>query len=1144
MNAKNSLISACIIASLLFAGGQIQGLLAQTFTKITTGNIVSDIGSFHGAAWGDYDNDGYMDLFVANYGGNNLLYRNNSDSTFVKVVDGNIVNDGGPSTAAAWGDYNNDGFIDLFVSNDNNQDNFLYKNNGNGTFTKIVSGPLVKDRGYSFGPAWADYDLDGHLDLFVGSVYGNNFLYHNNGDETFTKITAGSIVSEGGDSDGCAWGDYDNDGYPDLFVANGGNQNNYLYHNNRDGTFSKITSGNIVNDRGYSLSCAWGDYDNDGRLDLFVANRLGCNFLYRNNGDGTFAKVTAGSVVNDKAESNGCAWADYDNDGFLDLFVANWMGLPNFLYHNNGDGSFTPITTGSIVNDGGNAIGCAWADYDNDGFLDLFVSNFGSRKNLLYHNDGNSNNWLKLKLAGTTSNRSAIGAKVRIKTVGEGLPRWQMRQVSGGAGFGNQDLGAHFGLGSATNIDTIRIEWPSGIVQEFHNVPAKQTLTMTEAGVTEIIFTKITAGAIVNDGGNSYGPAWGDYDNDGNLDLFVANLDNQNNFLYRNKGDGSFDKVTTGPVVSDGGNSVAGTWADYDNDGDLDLFVANTYQGNFLYRNEGRGIFTRILTGDIPRDSAFSVGAAWADYDNDGHLDLFVANGGGARNENNFLYHNNGDGTFTKITAGSIVNDGGWSGDCAWADFDNDGDQDLVVSNMWDTQNFFYRNNGDGTFTRITTGPVATDRGQFQGCAWGDYDNDGFLDLFVANGAGLNNLYHNNGNGTFTRITTGGPTGLGAVGSTWGDYDNDGWLDLFVANRLGKNYLFRNNGNGTFTKITAGDIVNDSNASNGAVWGDYDNDGFLDLFVANWDGQNNCLYHNNGNSHNWIKIKLVGTTSNRSAIGAKVRVKTISNGSPGWQMRQISGGAGIGNQDLCAHFGLGSATNIDTIRIEWPSGKVQELANVAAKQVLTVTEPEPPVLQIQPDGGLFTNSIIVRLITRLTFGEIRYTLDNSEPIASSPRYTNAFELTVTTTIKARMFFSTFPITEVVTATFARVYAIDDGIPAAWREKYFGPNYLTDPRVAANADPDGDGAINLEEFLAGTDPTDPNSVLRIRQIRLVPLITWDSVSNKLYRVLRNDDLTATNWIPLAPPVRATNEVSSFIDLEAPGKRGFYQIQPLP
>ena len=479
-----------------------------TFTKITTGVIVTDTGIAGGCAWGDYNNDGHDDLFVASsqVGGQNLLYLNKGDGTFTKISTGSIVTDGGNSSACVWGDFDNDGFLDLFVTNPGGdffaRPSFLYRNNGDGTFQKIISGRIVSDSRVSFDAAWADFDNDGYIDLFVGD-YGENksALYHNNGDLTFDPIAAGPIVNEGGQSVGSAWADYNNDGFTDLFVANGAGSpglNNFLYRNNGGGNFVGITSGSIVTDGGNSLGCAWGDYDNDGFPDLFVANgfvlTIENNFLYHNNGNGTFTRVTSGSVVSEAGSFGSCAWGDFDNDGFLDLFVTQTFGKNNLLYHNNGDGTFSQVTTGSLVNDGGSSRSCAWADYNNDGFLDLFVANFDDfgavppQANFLYQNDGNTNQWLKLKLVGTVSNRAAIGAKIRVKATIGGNTVWQLREISGGSGWAGQNsLVAHFGLRDATNIDTVRIEWPSGIVQEIHDVTSKQLLTVREPARLQVL---------------------------------------------------------------------------------------------------------------------------------------------------------------------------------------------------------------------------------------------------------------------------------------------------------------------------------------------------------------------------------------------------------------------------------------------------------------------------------------------------------------------------------------------------------------------------------------------------------------------------------------------------------------------------------
>jgi hypothetical protein len=471
-----------------------------TFTKITASPVVTNADTSQGGFWGDYNNDGYLDLFVVNgqdgFATNAFLYRNNRDGTFTQILSGPPVNVSAQAPSAGWGDYDNDGNLDLFVAATGAH--LFYRNNGDGTFSRILSGLIATNSAFTYGCSWADYDNDGFLDLFVTvidpSANSHCFLYRNNGDATFSSVTNNVLVTDRASSIGCAWGDYDNDGHLDLFECGGRGPGsplapNRLYHNNGDGTFTRVAAGSVGTDQGRCGSCAWGDYDNDGFLDLFVANGFGGqNFLYRNNGDGTFTRVTAGIVATDMATNwYGCAWGDYDNDGFLDLFVTG-EGYTNIvpvvvnaLYHNNGDGSFTKITNGSPVNEYSDSVGCCWADYDNDGFLDLFATRGDGRGNALYHNNGNTNAWLAVKLAGTVSNRSGIGAKVRVRASYRGASRWQMRQITGGGGWASQqDLRANFGLGDATNVKLVRIEWPSGIVQEFRNVAPRQILAITE----------------------------------------------------------------------------------------------------------------------------------------------------------------------------------------------------------------------------------------------------------------------------------------------------------------------------------------------------------------------------------------------------------------------------------------------------------------------------------------------------------------------------------------------------------------------------------------------------------------------------------------------------------------------------------------
>jgi hypothetical protein len=294
---------------------------------------------------------------------------------------------------------------------------------------------------------------------------------------------------------------------------------------------------------------------------------------------------------------------------------------------------------------------------------------------------------------------------------------------------------------------------------------------------------------------------------------------------------------------------------------------------------------------------------------------------------------------------------------------------DLIITSWGNTSvsgSFLYHNNRDGTFTRILTNAVATDAWPDGAlvATWGDYDNDGLPDLFVTSEGEANRLYHNNGNGAFSNITSvpmlAPPPGGSSVACAWGDYDNDGYLDLFVTSYNAQNRLFHNNGNGTFTQVVGAVFANDANSGitcQSCSWVDYDNDGSLDLFVARSPDNgttSNLLYHNNGSTNAWLEVKLVGTVANRSAIGAKVRAHATIGGKAFWQLHEMTGGGGRWSQPLVAHFGLGDATNVDTLRVEWPSGTIQEFQNVAAKQILTITEPPRLKADLTNDVPLFS----------------------------------------------------------------------------------------------------------------------------------------------------------------------------------------------
>lgn len=499
-------------------------------------------------------------------------------------------------------------------------------------------------------------------------------------------------------------------------------------------------------------------------------------------------------------------------------------------------------------------------------------------------------------------------------------------------------------------------------------------LFVASAGLAQDPFTY--SGDIFG-GGYSNGIAWGDYNNDGFQDLYISNghqsapPEKNQNLLYLNNGDGTFDSVTTaGAIISDQFVSGGSTWGDYNNDGNLDLFTAevyrvaasfpNTYKTIYsLYENNGDGTFTRSdAHGDLTVETEeCGASASWADYNNDGYLDLAISTQyikfSPVKN-NNALYLNDGSaGTFTKqsnVVTEQVTQQGGVN----WADYDQDGDMDLVtIAGLEFQSSWLFTNNGSSASFSFDSLTILTSQ-DAKGASWGDYDNDGDFDLYVSiSGVNLDagqvaqkNILFQNNNGTLSQITINGLTTdtLYTNVSEWGDYDNDGDLDIFIGNAGGttekqKSYIYENNNDGTFTRLNNTILSDSSTYTRVAAWADFDNDGDLDIAIGR-DGKNRLFTNTLNNGNHYINIKLTGATANKSAIGSIIKVKAAISGEAVWMMREISGQTGFASQNsLRAHFGLGDATVIDSIEIDWAgSGAVEYYTNVPADQFLLITE--------------------------------------------------------------------------------------------------------------------------------------------------------------------------------------------------------------
>ncbi|MBC7884751.1 MAG: CRTAC1 family protein, partial [Saprospiraceae bacterium] len=481
---KTFLLSLILMISCILHG-------QVNFTKMTNIAPVHKTGDWRSVNWIDYNNDGWLDLFMTQgpkAGAPNAMFINDKTGGFTTLTNDAIVTDSDPSVGASFSDIDNDGDLDAMVVNWYGKNNLFYLNNGDGTFNKISDAPMTKDGGYSETAAWGDYDNDGYVDLYVSNSDGNkkNFLYHNDKNGMFTKISTGSVVSDAFYSRSVNWIDYDMDGDEDLFVTNENGQHENLYRNDGSGVFTKATGNALVTAGGNTMSSSWGDYDNDGDFDVFLANFQGPNMLFRNDGNGMFTKINSAAFTG-VANSFGSQWGDLDNDGDLDLIATNAFhggALNNFVYLNDGSGDFIKSETGPIVEDAGWSYGCALGDYDKDGDLDAAIAGCfnGVDQNRFYRNDTNGKNWVEIQLTGTVSNTSAIGSIVKVKSTINGKRVWQIRDISSQSGYcGQNQLSAHFGLGDAIMIDSVVIMWKSGLKEAF-------------AGVSPNVFYHITEG--------------------------------------------------------------------------------------------------------------------------------------------------------------------------------------------------------------------------------------------------------------------------------------------------------------------------------------------------------------------------------------------------------------------------------------------------------------------------------------------------------------------------------------------------------------------------------------------------------------------------------------------------------------------------
>ena len=1160
-----------------------------------------------GVIWIDYDNDDWPDILVTNGENRSVhLYRNEQDGTFSNKDALLPAMSSEEKTGAVFADYDNDGDLDVYITvnnslgNPDGEANILLQNqwveNGGMESTplfinvaasagvdNLASPAFGSNPGYqSLTAAWFDYDRDSCIDLFVGNMVffgggepeNNNALYKNNCDGTFTNVTISSGINPETDTD---WyrptltafaGIMDpNDIWPDLYVTNVQEtspfHHDFQFRNNGDGTFTEMVSSmpGIGDDSGAGMGIDIADIDLDGDWDIYMTDLLDPgnepvaegNPFYTGNPDGTWNENSAPTAGITAGGSWGIKFADFDQDGFEDLLVGT--GDP-ILYHNNGDGTFTNITPSSgIPSFSGSSRGLATADYDRDGDLDVVVVHDGDSETdgplHLYENiTSNSNNYLQVNLVATQSNRAAINTLVKATTGGV----TRMRQVKGAVSAHSQDeLVLEFGLGSATSVDELEVLWPSGEVTMLTGVGVNQLLTITEpdgSGNTDL-FTDVSAEAgvamthdgalfpVVGDPRKGTGAAWFDYDMDGDLDLYTT-LRTQANKLWSNNGDGTFtDMAAAAGVGNPTGDGSGVVVADYNNDGCKDLFLANGNE-DVLYENNCDGTFSDVTVAaglDITQQHRASS-ASWGDYDNDGFVDLYISNHTAVSgstfpgvNGEDYIFHNNGDGTFTDVSDMLMgVDRQGRSFIGGFTDFDKDGDLDIFKVNDCPTSNTdpteFFRNDGgtngltDWTFTEISSSIGADWCQQGMGLAMGDYDRDLDTDLFFTDNGNTSptsanvragSVFLRNDGGTYSDQSDFNGTANEQLswGANFFDYDLDGWLDLYMAaggmlddQTFMPSILWENDGDGTFSDVSANSGGLDTGErTRTSAFGDYDGDGDPDMFLVNYEGAMQLFRNNNSNGHNWVIIDLEGVTSNRDGIGAKVEVSTPDGVT---QYHEVRSGSSLGaGDDIGAYFGLAMNGSISNVKITWPSGTVQTETGIGINQRVLITE--------NSTGGSSTLTVSP---TNVDFGQVEVGTTTA-PVA----------LTLTNNGTADVDVSNVSLTGADAAEFAHDFFGGMVVPAGGQETLnvtFSPTSASAPilmgevlyRVNAGgalvADWDEDTETNPSSFVNGSDlsvvtttdaitldasvpadtPTEIFQSMRLDGVQAAPSIEWD------------------------------------------------------
>ena len=902
------------------------------FTRIEKPAELADHQASTSAAFGDFDGDGELDLFATHRAAQaNQFYRHIYREGFADQSDLlSPLRSGQDSFSATPFDSDGDGDLDLYVAN-LNYPNLFFRNQGHGTFRQEALATGLGRTGASLVGLPVDFDNDGDLDLYLLSGSGERtVLYRNGGQGIFTDWTDESGAGLDGVNSGGGWADFDNDGDQDLLLSSLGQP--AVLENQGASRFAEVQAlpaGAAWNTAGVALA----DYDLDGDVDAFMAGVDRAGVLLRNDSPdqghwlGVELRGAGRSVLGARVRVRTPAGSQ-----LREYIVASLLGSQH--------GDLLHFGLGSQV--AGIAVEVFWPggqhtvleQVEADQVLRLREPSPG--RNLAIR---------RVVQPDLAPRWAALAPEVEVENRGRersgGLLRAQIR-------FGERQVYAESvpvpalepGERRRLRLPQWQPEWSGTHCFSFslEGGDEVQEDDTWERCHHLYPFEEVGAALGADDPGKGWAGAFSDCDADGDLDLYIANggsLGLGESALYRNEGGRRFTNTTLASGVADSGNGTGLVLADFDGDGFQDLFLA---KGGFVpegeasrfFHNQGDGTFAdRSAESGLDAVQSSYAGVA-GDYDQDGRLDLYVSR---FRGQFNSLYHNEGSGRFADLTREknivSYFRSSG--GSAAFADYDEDGDVDLYAS-IYGDNDIFYVNQGEGAFIPNQVG----DQRSAVGVAPGDVDADGDLDLYVVNVDGRSALYRNelDSHSLVDVAAQAGVENLAqGTGCAFGDYDADGDLDLFVTNAFSPGRVYMNYGDGTFNDQARAYGMDAASRARGVMLGDFDADGDQDVYVVN-EGSPNFLYRNGGHQGHWLQVEVEGVQSNRDGIGTRLSAFAGGRRYAG----EVNGTSGMSHSSRTVHLGLGQAQRLDSLVVRWTNGQVDTYQGVEADGLLHLIE--------------------------------------------------------------------------------------------------------------------------------------------------------------------------------------------------------------